>query len=43
MKTILITLNPWLYGRLVEYAKENGISIRGAIRSIIHQFFKGKI
>jgi len=42
MKVIKITINFWIYARLKEFAKENDMSIRGAIRYIINQFFKNK-
>jgi len=42
MKKIKFTLNLWLYGRLKEYANENGMTISSAIRFIINQFFKNK-
>ena len=43
MKMLKITLNTWLYGRVKDYADENGLSVRAAIRLMINQFFKNKI
>jgi hypothetical protein len=40
LKKILLSLNLWVYGKLKEYADENGITVVGAIRLIINQFFK---
>lgn len=42
MKSFGISLNLWLYGRVKQYAKENGMSVRSATRFIINQFFKDK-
>jgi macrodomain Ter protein organizer (MatP/YcbG family) len=42
MKKFGMSLNLFIYGRLKQYAKENGMSIRSAIRYIINQFFKDK-
>jgi hypothetical protein len=42
-KTFKVSLNFWLYGKLEEFAKKNDMSVRGAVRFIINQFFKGKI
>jgi len=36
------SLSKWLFSRLKSYAKENGMSMRAAIRFIINQFFKDK-
>jgi hypothetical protein len=42
-KTIKFDLNMWVYtNRLAAFAKENGMSIRAALRFIINQFFKDK-
>jgi hypothetical protein len=43
MKPILLKLNLWIYGKLKAYADENGITVVGAIRLIINQFFKNKV
>lgn len=43
MKEFLISLNSWIYGRLKEFAEENGMSVRAAVRFIINQFFKNKV
>jgi len=40
MKPILISLNFWIYEKLKLYADENGLTVVGAIRMIINQFFK---
>jgi hypothetical protein len=42
MKFIKISLNFWVLGRLQTWAKENGMSVRAAVRYIINQFFKDK-
>jgi hypothetical protein len=42
MKKFVITLNTWLYGRVKDYAEENGLSVRAAVRLMINQFFKNK-
>lgn len=42
MKKIKFSLNTWLFGKLKEYADENGMSVSAAIRFIINQFFKNK-
>lgn len=36
-------LNTWVYGRVKDFADENGMSVRAAIRFMINQFFKNKI
>lgn len=42
-KTIKFDINKWTYtNRLEAFAKDNGMSIRAAIRFIINQFFKDK-
>jgi hypothetical protein len=42
-KTIKVDINMWTYtNRLAAFAKDNGMSIRAAIRFIINQFFKDK-
>lgn len=43
MKEFLISLNLWIYGRLKDFADENGMSVRAAVRYIINQFFKNKV
>lgn len=40
MKKFGLSLNLWIYGKLKDYAEENGMSIRAAVRYIINQFFK---
>lgn len=42
-KKFNISLSFWSYGKLEEFAKQNDMSIRAAVRFIINQFFKGKI
>jgi len=42
MKNINASLNFWIHGRLKIWAKENGMTVRAAIRYIINQFFKDK-
>jgi hypothetical protein len=42
MKFLKISINFWIYGRLKTWAKENGMSVRAAIRFIINQFLKDK-
>lgn len=40
-KEIKFTISKWVYlNKLKVFADENGLSIRGAIRFIINQFFK---
>lgn len=39
MKYFTMTLSLGLYKKLDAYAKENGVTIRGAIRTILLQFF----
>ena len=40
MKSLLLSLTEGLYKKVKDYADDNGISIVGAIRLIINQFFK---
>lgn len=40
MKSLLLSLTEGLYQKVKGYATDNGISIVGAIRLIINQFFK---
>lgn len=42
MTEINMSVNFWMHGRLKTWAKENGMSVRAAIRYIINQFFKDK-
>lgn len=41
MKEIKSSLSIWHIGKLKDWAKSNGMSVRAAIRYIIIQFFKG--
>jgi hypothetical protein len=41
MKEIKSSLSLWHIGKLRAWAKDNGMSVRAAIRYIIIQFFKG--
>lgn len=43
LKKFNIDLNLWLYNRLKEFANENGMSIKAAVRYIINQHFKNKL
>jgi hypothetical protein len=43
MKKFGMSLNLWIYGRVKEFADENGMSIRAAIRFMINQFFKNRL
>lgn len=40
MKKFTLSIQEGLYEKLKTYAKENGISMLGAIRYILNQFFK---
>jgi hypothetical protein len=42
MKALLLELNLWLYGKIKMYAEERGISVVGAIRLILSEFFRSK-
>ena len=42
MKKFKISLNLWLYGKLAQFAEENGMSVMAAVRYIINQFFKSR-
>lgn len=42
MKFIKISINMWVYGKVKGFAKANDMSVLGAIRYIINDFFKGK-
>jgi len=41
MEEIRFTLSVWHHEKLKAWAKENGMSVRAAIRYLINQFFKG--
>jgi hypothetical protein len=41
MEEIKSSLSLWHIGKLKTWAKDNGMSVRAAIRYIIIQFFKG--
>lgn len=41
MEEIKSSLSLWYGGKLRQWAKDNGMSVRAAIRYIIIQFFKG--
>lgn len=41
MVEIKFTLNAWNHEKLKAWAKENGMTVRAAIRYLINQFFKG--
>ncbi len=42
VKKILLQLSPFLYNKVKNYATDNEISVVGAIRLILTQFFKDK-
>jgi len=42
MKSILLRINPWLYGKIKTYADERNISVVGAIRLMLNEFFRNK-
>jgi hypothetical protein len=40
MHKFSMSLNHWIFGKVKTFADENDMTVRGAIRHIIHQFFK---
>lgn len=41
MQEIRMHITTWHHGKLKAWAKDNGMTVRAAIRFIINQFFKG--
>ena len=39
-KRVSFSLNFWVYEKLKDYANQNGLSVVGALRMIVNQFFK---
>lgn len=42
MIKLIFRITPMLHNKVKDYAKENGISVAAALRTIISQFFKAR-